>query len=221
MTNIPHISVIITAYNVEKYIGRCIRSILSQSFSRDEYEIIVVNDASTDRTRFALEIFEQDIHLINNDERLGLPKSLNIGITKARGKYIVRIDGDDYVNTDFLKILYLHLELNPEIDAFACDYFLVDNQENVLAKKDCLKAPITCGVMFRINQLIDIGLYDESFMSHEDEDLRLRFLKKHTIARLQLPLYRYRRHEENMTNNKHQMKKYKALLNRKHKSGEK
>ena len=221
MTDVPAISVIITAYNVEKYIGRCIRSILNQSTPRNEYEIIVVNDASADRTRFALELFENDISLINNTERLGLPKSLNRGILKARGKYMVRIDGDDYVNTDFLKMLYLHLELNHEIDAFACDYLMVDNQELVLARKNCAEFPIACGVMFRIDQLVDIGLYDEKFTLREDEDLRLRFLKAHIIGRVQLPLYRYRRHENNITNNERQMNKYKTLLERKHKKGKK
>jgi len=219
MSDVPLITVVITAYNVEKYIGRCIRSILSQSLPGKDYEILVVNDASTDRTQFALEVFERDILLINNEKKQGLPKSLNIGIRRARGKYMVRIDGDDYVNADFLKILSLHLEMNPEIDAFACDYLMVDNQESVLARKDCMAAPIACGIMFRINQLIDIGLYDEQFNFREDEDLRHRFLKKHTIGRLQLPLYRYRRHEANMTNNKHQMGKYKRLLERKHKKG--
>jgi glycosyltransferase involved in cell wall biosynthesis len=50
---IPTTSILITAYNVEKYIGRALRSALSQSVERNSYEIIVVNDCSTDRTRFA------------------------------------------------------------------------------------------------------------------------------------------------------------------------
>lgn len=218
MTPIPHISVIVTAYNVEKYIGRCIRSILEQSLPRNDYEIIVINDSSTDRTRFVLEIFEQDIKLINNSKRMGLPKCLNEAIRNARGKYIVRLDGDDYVNREFLKILMLHLELNPNMDAIACDYFLVDDRENVLADRNCLKDPIACGIMFRAEQLIDIGLYDERFLAREEEDLRIRFLKKYTIERVRLPLYRYRKHEKNMTNDNKHMEKYKKILNKKHKA---
>lgn len=216
MTDIPYICVIITAYNVEKYIGRCIRSVLHQSIPRNDYEIIVINDSSFDRTNFALEIFEKDIHVINNKKRLGLPKSLNKGILKARGKYIVRIDGDDYVNHDFLKILYLHLEMNPEIDAISCDYLIVDDNENVLAKKNCMDSPIACGIMFRLEHLIGIGLYDEKFILREDEDLRIRFLKKYDIRRVGLPLYRYRRHKDNMTNNIQKMHRYKQLLEHKH-----
>ena len=212
----PDISVLITAYNVEKYIGRAIRSALNQSASRDSYEIIVVNDCSTDRTRFALEVFEDDIKLINNEKRLGLPASLNKGLKRAKGRFVVRLDGDDYVHKDFLKVLDLHLSHNDDIDAIACDYLLVDNDEHVLDKMNCEKMPIACGIMFRIEQMIDIGLYDENFLAQEDEDLRIRFLKKYKIERVQLPLYRYRRHDNNLTNNKSKIQKYNQMLNEKH-----
>ena len=55
--------------------------------------------------------------------------------------------------------------------------------------------------MFRTEQLIDIGLYDEDFLLHEEKDLRIRFLRKYSIERIPLPLYRYRRHHDNITNN--------------------
>jgi len=213
----PVISILITAHNVEKYIGRAIRSILNQSLPRDDYEIIVVNDCSTDRTRFALEVFEDDIRLINNKVRMGLPRSLNIGIKKAKAQFITRIDGDDYVHEDFLKILSLYLTFNEYIDAVACDYLMVDNKEHILSRKNCMKEPIACGIMFRIEQLIDIGLYDENFLAREDEDLRIRFLKKYNIKRIELPLYRYRRHEKNLTNDMEKMCSYRELLKGKHK----
>ncbi len=210
------VSVLITAFNVEKYIGRALRSLLHQSMSRDSYEIIVVNDCSTDRTRFALEVFEDDIILINNDDQMGLPASLNRGIKKAKSRFVVRVDGDDYVHEDFLRVMELHLALNDDMDAAACDYLMVDDHERVLGHANCMEKPIACGIMFRIEQLIDIGLYDEDFLTREDEDLRLRFLENHAIQRVQLPLYRYRRHENNMTNNKAAMEKFAHRLMQKH-----
>lgn len=212
----PMISVLITAYNVERYIGRAIRSALDQSIPRDTYEIIVINDCSADRTRFALEVFEDDIKLINNEERLGLPTSLNKGIKKAKGRFVVRLDGDDYIHKDFLKVLYLHLSLNDDIDAIACDYLLVDNDEHILGKMNCMESPIACGIMFRIDQLVNLGLYDENFLAREDEDLRIRLLKKYKIERVQIPLYRYRRHDNNLTNDKDKMQKYDQMLKDKH-----
>lgn len=216
MTKIPDVSVLIAVHNGEKYIGRCIRSVLKQTLSRSDYEIIVVNDGSADRTDYALKLFEDEIRILHHPERRGLSSALNTGIQAARGQFLVRLDGDDYVHAEYLNILSLHLKLNKDIDAIACDYILVDDHENVLGIKDCEQDPVGCGIMFRMDQLIDIGLYDDKFKAREDEDLRIRFLKKYAIERLKLPLYRYRRHETNLTNNTVQMKRFKEVLQTKH-----
>jgi glycosyltransferase involved in cell wall biosynthesis len=216
MTHLPTVSLVVAVRNQEKYIGRCIRSILNQTYSRNDYEIIVVNDASTDQTRFALELFGEDIRLINNAERKGLPGSLNTGIRSARGRFVVRIDGDDYVHHEYVNILSLHLALNPSIDAVACDYNLVTNNDEVIERRSCEEHPIGCGIMFRVDQLVDLGLYDEQFLLHEDKDLRIRFLEKHNIHRVALPLYRYRRHDDNMTNDHGAMNGYLSQLEAKH-----
>ena len=216
MTHLPTVSLVVAVRNQEKYIGRCIRSILNQTYSRSDYEVIVVNDASTDNTKFALELFDNDIKLINNEVHKGLPGSLNVGIRSARGRFVVRIDGDDYVHTEYVNILSMHLALNPWMDAVACDYNLVSNNEYVIERRNCEEHPIGCGIMFRIDQLVELGLYDEQFLLHEDKDLRIRFLEKHTIHRVALPLYRYRRHDENMTNDDERMNGYLDALSAKH-----
>ena len=105
----PTVSVIIAAFNEEKYIGRCLRSLLDQTIDKKEYEIIVINDGSTDNTSYALELFRDPrysiVKVISNEKNLGLPASLNIGIKLALGKFIVRVDADDFVNENFLKFL--------------------------------------------------------------------------------------------------------------------
>lgn len=219
MTQLPTISIIIPAHNQERYIGRCLRSILNQSYARGSYEIIVIDDASTDRTDYALELFENEIVHVKNETQLGLPGSLNRGIHAARGRYIIRLDADDYVHYEYLNVLSLHLDLNSNIDAVACDYILVDDHENVLKQVNCMDEPIGCGIMFRIDQLIDIGLYDEGFLAREEEDLRIRFEQKYQIERVALPLYRYRRHENNMTNDTDKMATFADNLENKHGNG--
>ncbi len=216
MSHMPAVSLVVAVRNQEKYIGRCIRSILNQTYPRQDYEVIIVNDASTDRTRYALELFENEIRLINNAERKGLPGSLNVGIRSARGQFVVRIDGDDYVHTEYLNVLSMHLALNKWMDAVACDYHVVDDNEAVLERMNCAEKPIGCGIMFRIDQLVELGLYDEQFLLHEDTDLRIRFLEKYHIHRVALPLYRYRRHEENMTNDHGAVNGYLKELEAKH-----
>jgi glycosyltransferase involved in cell wall biosynthesis len=128
----PLISVIIPAYNEERFIGRAIRSILNQSVAANEYEVIAIDDASTDRTAYALNLFQDDIIILRNEENRGLPASLNRAIRAARGKYIVRVDADDYVKSDYIYILQQFLEENTYMDAVACDYLLVDDAEIVL-----------------------------------------------------------------------------------------
>jgi glycosyltransferase involved in cell wall biosynthesis len=212
----PIVSVIVAAYNEERFIGRCLRSLLAQNFPHDNYEIVVVNDGSTDRTPYALELFHDAIHIITNENNLGLPASINRGITLARGKYIVRVDADDYVNANFINFLSYFLDQNPAMDAIACDYWIFNEFEEWLERMNCLNHPIACGIMFRKQHLIDIGMYDENFRCHEDIDLRIRFEKKYRITRLELPLYRYCRHRNNITNDLAAMERYRQILLRKH-----
>ena len=212
----PSISVIIPTYNQERWIGRCLRSLLNQTMKRETYEIIVVDDGSTDRTDFALELFNDEITLIKSSDNKGLPSALNLGIRSSKAKYIVRVDSDDFVNEDFLFLLYEFMEYNKYMDAVACDYLLVNNKEETIDRKNCMKDPIGCGIIFQTSQLFEIGLYDEEFQLHEERDLRHRFEKKYKIHRLELPLYRYRRHKNNITNDKEALDRHDQKLKVKH-----
>lgn len=210
---IPIISVIIPVYNQEKFIGRCLRSIINQSIKAEFFEIIVVNDNSTDSTSELLSAFNNSqIRIFNNETNKGLPFSLNLGIRKSVGKFVVRLDSDDYVHTDYLKFLYRALEMNPEFDAVCCDYLLIDKKENVLKKVNSNEEPIGCGIMFRESQMIEIGLYNNDQLYNEEKEFRYRFEKKYNIERIPFPLYRYRRHESNMTNDSEKMKFYTKKL---------
>lgn len=208
------ISVIIPCYNHEKFIGRCLRSILDQTLDKKNYEIIVIDDGSKDNSKKIIKNFESEIKLIKNKKNRGLPYSLNIGIRSSKAKYIVRLDSDDYVNKNFLYFLLEFIERNSDnFDAVCCDYIEVDDQEKIISRKNCIKDPIACGIIFKTSHLIKLGLYNEKFLLREDVELRKRFERKYKILRLQLPLYRYRRHSKNITNNKKRLKKFTRLLN--------
>ena len=207
------VSVIIPCFNHEKFIGRCLRSILDQNLDRKDYEIIVVDDGSKDNSLKIINTFKKDIKIISNNKNKGLPYSLNVGIKSSKSKYVVRLDSDDYVNKNFLLFLLEFIERNSEeIDAVSCDYLVVNDQEKIISKENCLKKPIACGIIFKTSHLISLGLYNEKFLLKEDEELRKRYEKKYKILRLQLPLYRYRRHGKNITNNRRRLKKYSKLL---------
>lgn len=213
----PKISVIVPTFNQEKYLGRCLRSLMDQSLNKTDYEIILINDGSKDKTKFAANLFKEEIILINNKKNMGLPYSINKGILASKGRFVVRVDSDDYVNREFLNILNNFLTYNTDFDAVSCDYFVVNDSEKIINRENSNKKPIGCGIMFRMEHLLELGLYDKKFLVHEDKDFRYRFLKKYKIFRIPLPLYRYRKHNKNITNNKVEMKKHLKLFKTKHK----
>tara|TARA_B100001057_G_C22867979_1_gene957456 strand:+ start:4132 stop:4785 length:654 start_codon:yes stop_codon:yes gene_type:complete len=209
------VSVLIPVYNAEPYIGRCIRSLLNQTLNSDDYELIVIDDGSTDNTEAIIQPYMGDIRYYKNKKNFGLPKTLNTGIKKSKGQFIVRVDADDWVHPEYLNTLSLALKLNDHLDAIACDYFIVSENQEKIKLKNCEKDPIGCGIMFKTQQLIKIGVYDEKFLAREEEDLAKRFKEKFKISRLPIPLYQYRFHGKNMTKNKKLMKKYKKKLKKK------
>jgi glycosyltransferase involved in cell wall biosynthesis len=210
------ISVIITAYNYGRYIERALRSCLDQSIPKNQYEIIVINDCSTDNTVAILDNYETDARIFHLKKNVGLSAARNFGIRKAKGQYVIFVDADDYLHRDTLQVQKLFLEENHDMNAVAIDYFLVDELENHRERIHASEKPIACGIMFRKDLLIEIGLYDEQFKAREEEDLRIRFLERFNIYHIPLPLYRYRRHNNNLTNNAEMMQKAQEQLNQKH-----
>lgn len=213
---VPGISVLVPTYNQERYLGRCLRSLLAQSIERAAFEIVVIDDGSVDGTKHVIQSFVDEIRVVRLAENRGLPAALNAGLDAANGEYTVRVDADDYVNAEFLNILHLFLAENADLDAIACDYLVVDDEEQVLRRCSSIEDPIACGIMFRTDHLREVGGYDESFLMHEDLDLRHRFLERRSITRLPLPLYRYRRHDSNMTNDGQTGAEFMRMLQDKH-----
>jgi len=210
------VSLIITCFNREKYLSRAIRSALAQRFPREEFEVVVIDDGSSDHSPQIAQDYGDQITYFRNEENLGLPVARNIGIRRARGRYVVNLDSDDYIHEDLIYVEHLHLALNPHWGAVSCDYFLVDEHEQHIARLSGVHKPIACGVMFRKDALISIGLYDESIQMCEEEDLRIRFMQHHHIGHVELPLYRYSRHGENITNNHRELIKYQKHIREKH-----
>ena len=93
----PDVSVIVPVYNQERYIGRCLRSLLAQDMSRSQFEIVVVNDGSTDRTDYALELFADELSIVRLPENQGLPHALNVGLGVASAEFIALVPSDESV----------------------------------------------------------------------------------------------------------------------------
>lgn len=186
------VSVIIPAFNVEKYIARAIRSILS-NFTNYKFEVIVVNDGSTDETEKIISAFGSLVRIIKNDRNYGLPYSLNRAIVASAGRYIIRLDADDFVNENYIQFHAAFLDLNVDYAAVRSDYILVDENEAFLSRASQIEKPIGCAIMFRKEIIESLGLYNEGLRRDEEVCLMERFHKfGYQMGELNIPLYRYR-----------------------------
>ena len=191
------VSVVVCCYNEEKFIDRCLRSLVDQEFF-GKYEIIVVDDCSTDNSHVGLLRFSNHVKIINNTRNRGIGFSSQAGINNAIGKFLVRVDADDFVSRYFLQSLFLSINEGQHA-AVACDYTLVNEEGNFLGFGNPASKPIECGVIYSRDVLNELGGYDPNAKIYEDVDLRRRFLEKFEIIRLAIPLYRYRLHHNNST----------------------
>jgi glycosyltransferase involved in cell wall biosynthesis len=198
------VSIVIANYNRADFIDRAIRSCTSQLIFRTGYEIIVIDDASTDNSMEVIREFESDIVLHSNKENKGVAYCSNIGLKASSGKYWMRVDSDDFINAYMVYMMSEILEHNNEYDFIYCDHVRVDvhgvkkeliklnNRENILQHG--------AGIMFRKTIIDDIGGYDDTLRNAEDYDLLSRlYLAGYKGFYLPIPLYRYYIHGKNMT----------------------
>ena len=129
MTVMPLISVVIPVFNVEKYLERCVKSVLSQTYSN--LEVILVDDGSTDKSGMLCDFFEkkdQRVKVIHKQNK-GLSAARNTGIAYARGEYIGFVDSDDHI-APFMYERLLSMCINDRADMAVCGHFDVyDNIE--------------------------------------------------------------------------------------------
>lgn len=210
------VSIIITNYNYSKYINRCLRSCLNQTMSIEKYEIILVDDCSTDNIKEVLNDYKnfRNIKIIYNKKNKGVSYSANRAIKEAKGKYFIRIDADDYVSKEFLNIMYFYLNQHKEKFCVACDYFFIDKNEKKISQEDSSKNPISCGIMYNRKKFIKYGMYNVKFRHREEEELRIRLDSKYKIHNLNIPLYRYRLHKKNKTRSSQYQKNYRNKINK-------
>lgn len=134
------VSVIVPVYNAERYLIKCINSIMNQSFN-EEYELILVNDGSEDHSEDIInkkiEEFGSDKIIKVNQKNGGQGKARNSGVRIARGEYITFVDSDDHIDKEMLKDLY-EKAIQEEADLVICDY-VEEIENNKIYKKSLYK----------------------------------------------------------------------------------
>lgn len=207
-------SIIITNYNNAQYIGRAIRSCLKQTAPSDSYEIIVVDDCSTDESYEVLRAFPQ-VKATLLEKNVGVAEASNEGIRQALGKYIIRVDSDDYINENTILFLTELMEWNPDLGFVYTDHLRVDKDEKVIERVNINTLDLLfrhgAGIMFRKTYLEALGLYNSKLRNAEDFDLLKRYIKNFNGYHFRLPLYRYRQHDTNMTRDEEERKRWESI----------
>tara|TARA_B100000212_G_scaffold71335_1_gene50237 strand:+ start:864 stop:1532 length:669 start_codon:yes stop_codon:yes gene_type:complete len=211
------VSVIITCFNLEDYISRSITSCLNQTMSSEDYEIIVVDDYSGDNSWNIINNFQGLVIPLKTSSNSGVSAASNMGIRQSKGKYIVRVDGDDFINKNFLHSLYEILEWNDDIGFVYCDHIIVKENRERFRSINTLEKLLDngAGIMFRKKYIESIGLYDENLRNREDYDLLLRYIKNFNGYHLRLPYYRYFKRSGSLTTFKEERATNKLMIDTK------
>lgn len=203
----PTISVIMTTYNEKRNnFIQCVDSVLNQTYK--DFEFIIVFEPEDKNIDFIKEYTAQDrrVKLIFNENKLGFVKSLNVAISKASGKYMARIDSDDFCELTRFEKQTNFLESHLGVDVLGTNLTLIDKDNNVISKrkyktshKEIRKSFLfTTGVahpsiMLKMELLKKFGGYNEDFAFSEDLELWLRLIRsKCVFANIDEHLVNYR-----------------------------
>lgn len=189
---------VVCAFNEEQFIGRCLRSLAAQSFEMP-IEVVVVDDASTDRTVEVVRGFADflPVRIVQNASNRGIGFSSSKGVMESVGRFVVRVDADDFVSEHFLNVLHLAVSTNRPDEAARCDYVVVDRFGNPIRRENADDKPIACGIMMSRESVFSVGLYETKLRVGEDVEFEARFSERFPITRVPIPLYRYRSHDNN------------------------
>ena len=214
----PKVSVLMSVYNGESYLGEAVESILNQTFI--DFEFIIVDDGATDSTWSILSEYaarDKRIVLLQNKNNIGLAKSLNKGLAMARGEYIARQDADDIsLSVRFVNQVE-YLDKNREVGVLGTEVELIDDCGRPMLNYNPPFLPTTPGmvrwtlffrcclhhptVMARRRAYNNLGGYSPGCPYAEDYELWLRLaVARIKICNLQQKLVRLRKHSGSVTN---------------------
>lgn len=216
MKELPAISVIMPVFNSEKYIREAIDSILSQTFT--DFEFIIIDDASTDSTMDIIQSYvDKRIMVIHNSINLGNYASRNIGLKKAKGKYIAVMDADDQAFPDRFIIQYKYMEENPDVLVCGSRFYInncvvekpltYEDIQIALLQDNCF---LHSSLFIRKEVISDIGGYNEEYYYSSDYDLLCNISLVGRIVNLPDILMRYRTHTEQISHKYNFLQKYYA-----------
>lgn len=217
------ISLLVTSYNVESFIERALQSAINQTYPH--VEIIVVDDASTDRTWEILQQFSNQVILIRHPERRRVAAALNTGLAKAQGTYVARLDGDDQLRHNIFEKEIALLQTHPECGFVYCDYEEINEKGERIRQVHLPQFSaelvhhidyIAMGNLVRKSCYEKIGWYDEEMKKQEHYDWSMRLFTKYRGLHIPEVLFTYTRHPRQATANAHDLRFYTEKIRQKY-----
>ena len=209
--NNPDVTVYITNFNYGKYLKKSIKSVLNQTFKN--IEILIVDDGSTDNSRKILAEFrnKKNIRFIFQ-RNIGLNKSINIATKAAKGRFVLRLDADDYLDENAILLLYNKISKSEDIGLVYSDYYFI-NKNNEITKyvkdvdffenlKSFYQPPHGACSLIRKSFLEEVNFYDKRFKRQDGVDIWFKFINKFKVKKINLPLFYYRQHSTSLSSNK-------------------
>jgi glycosyltransferase involved in cell wall biosynthesis len=207
----PKVSVLMSVYNGQRYLREAVESILNQTFT--DFEFIIVDDGSTDNTWQILQGYaasEPQIVLVRNETNVGLAKSLNRGLSLARGEYIARMDADDVSLPERLAAQMAFLDEHPEVGVVGSSVQLIGTDGSLgnvwryptmhalILWTLCFVTPFTHPtVAFRRAVVEGVGGYNDALSANQDRDLWRRLSSITRFGNLPDVYLLYREHHSN------------------------
>ncbi len=199
------ITIAILNYNRVEFLDRSVRSCIEQvTTNSQKIEVIVIDDNSTDDSINFLKNYKNKIRVFKNKKNMGIGYSSNLAIKKAKGKFFIRVDSDDYLGRLAIENMSNILIENNKYAYVYCDHIRIDsngfrekkikldNEENIRNHG--------AGILFRTDIIKKIGNYDAGLREGEDYDLIKRLNEnRYKSFYLPIPLYRYYIHEKNIS----------------------
>jgi hypothetical protein len=191
-------------HNDEKYIRRAVGSILEQTYA--DFEFLIIDDGCTDGTiKIINEYSDPRIRIVKNEKNIGLTRSLNRGLDLARGRYIARMDGDDYSLPERLAKQTAFLDAHPSYGLVGTGYRSIDEADRVLGEASIPESDeelqtalmetnqfAHAAVMYTADAIKTVGKYREFFTYSQDYDLFLRISETYPVYNILEPLLEWR-----------------------------
>jgi glycosyltransferase involved in cell wall biosynthesis len=201
------VSIVLPTYNQAHYLPEALDGVFAQTYPH--YELIVVNDGSTDVTADVLANYQQCYPFtVITHENQGLPRALNAGFGQARGEYLTWTSSDNVMLPEMLAMLVQALDEDPSVGLVYADRYLIDDEGRDLGRFNTSDYDphlllhvnlVHCCFLYRRGCMERVGGYDPEFIYGEDWEYWIRISQYYRMKRVPQALYRYRLHGTSMT----------------------